>query len=65
VFKDCDTHFETRDGELILYSPDYPEGYPTGDLGIIEEDNDEYQMIGIDILRKDGRIKHIVCKRGV
>jgi hypothetical protein len=64
VYKDSDCHFTVENDELVLFSPDYPNGYYTGDCGTIICETDDYQKIGIDINRKDGITKEQVIGCG-
>lgn len=65
VFKDCGRTFKVIDNELVMFSPDYPDGHRTGDLGEIIYEDDERQVIDIDIARIDGKVKYAVCKLGL
>jgi phenylacetate-coenzyme A ligase PaaK-like adenylate-forming protein len=63
IHKDCGVEFKEEDGELVLYSENYPKGFKTGDLGTVEDFGD-YQKIGFIIRRKNGTEKfEIGCTR--
>jgi hypothetical protein len=66
VFKDSGCTFKEDNGELVLFSRHYPDGYHTGDKSQIIKETDEYQVIGLDIARFDGVIKsEAVCLKGL